>query len=63
VDKISQSTKAHYFRPDVVNLLDTTTPTQPRKISKNDLNTWQYSALVYHPSALVKKEKVLWGDF
>jgi len=59
VDEINRSKKAHNFRRDVVNLLNTTTPTQPRKISKNNLNKWQYSVLVYHLSTLIKKESVM----
>jgi len=59
MDKINGSTNAHNFPLEVDNLLDTTTPTQSRKIGKNNLNRWQYSVLVYHPSALIKKEKVL----
>jgi len=43
-----------------VDLLDTTTPTQPEKISKNNLSMIQGSKQ-YLVSALIKKEKVLWG--
>ena len=57
MDKINRSTGAHNFRRDVVNLLATTTPTQTIKISKNNLNTWQYSILVCHPSGLIKKKR------
>jgi len=60
VDKINRSMNAHNFRHDVVNLLETTTPTQPREIGENNLNIWQYSVLVYHPSAFnEEEEKVL----
>ena len=56
MDKINGSTNAHNFPLEVDNLLDTT-PTQSRKIGKNNLNRWQYSVLVCHPSALIKKRE------
>ena len=47
---------SHYSRHHVANLLETTTPTQLRKTSKNNLNIWQYSVLEYYLSALIKEK-------
>ena len=40
VDKINQSTNSQHFGRDVVDLLDISTPTQPSKTSRGNLNTW-----------------------